>query len=57
MLPDEVRDKPHSWENLNMAISVMENYCHAYMDKSMRGKELKYMRQKTIELVGYLMIK
>jgi AcrR family transcriptional regulator len=56
-LPDEVRDKPHSWENLNMAISVMENYCHAYMDKSMSGKELKYMRQKTIELVGYLMIK
>ena len=27
------------------------------LEKYMSGKDLKYMRQKTIELVGYLMIK
>ena len=54
-LPKEIRRKKHSWERLNISIGLMENYCHAYMDKSFNDTELKYMRKKTIRIVEKMM--
>ena len=54
-LPDEIREKKHSWERLNISIGLMENYCHAYMDKRFKKGELKYMREETIRLTEKLM--
>jgi len=38
-------------------IGIMENYCHAYMDKKISTGELKYMRKKTLDILGYTIIK
>jgi AcrR family transcriptional regulator len=54
-LPDGIREKKHSWERLNISIGLMENYCHAYMDKRFKKNELKYMREETIRLIEKLM--
>ena len=54
-LPDEIREKKHSWECLNISIGLMENYCHAYMDKRFKKNELKFMREETIRLIEKLM--
>ncbi|MCR5213620.1 MAG: TetR/AcrR family transcriptional regulator [Eubacterium sp.] len=57
-LPDEIKAKPHSWENLNIAVGLMENYCHTYMDQiidqNMNENEIEYMRKKTLEIVNDL---
>nr|MCR4748913.1 hypothetical protein [Lachnospiraceae bacterium] len=50
-LPAEIKEKPHSWEKLNIAIGLMENYCHAYMDKTFKKKELLFMRDEVIRMV------
>ncbi len=54
-LPDQIKDKPHSWEKLNIAIGLMENYCHAYMDKAFKKKELLFMRDEVIRMIGILL--
>ncbi len=54
-LPENIREKDHSWEHLNISIGLMENYCHAYMDNRLDKNELKYMREETIRIVGELM--
>lgn len=54
-LPEKIREKNHSWERLIISIDLMENYCHAYMDKRLNENELKYMREETIRIIGKLM--
>lgn len=51
---DEVKNRPHSWEDLKIAIGLMENYCHTYMNESMSEEELSYMKNKTIKMVKAL---
>ncbi|MCR4584514.1 MAG: TetR/AcrR family transcriptional regulator [Lachnospiraceae bacterium] len=54
-LPVEIKEKPHSWEKLNITIGLMENYCHAYMDKAFKKKELLFMREEVIRMAGSLL--
>jgi AcrR family transcriptional regulator len=54
--PKKLKEKPHSMENLYIAIGIMEDYCHHYMNKDLSREELKYMRQRTVELTGYLLL-
>ena len=54
-LPEELKNKPHSFENLHIAIGIMEDYCHHYMYKDLSNKELKYMRARTVDLTEYLL--
>ena len=54
-LPEELKNRPHSFENLHIAIGIMEDYCHHYMYKDLSDKELKYMRDKTVELTEQLL--
>jgi AcrR family transcriptional regulator len=53
-LPEEIREKRHSWERLNISIGLMENYCHTYMDRRLNDDELKYMREETIRIAEKL---
>ena len=53
--PEELKNKPHSFENLHIAIGIMEDYCHHYMYKDLSDKELKYMRVRTVDLTEYLL--
>ena len=55
MLPERTKNKPHTFENLHIAIGIMEDYCHHYMYKDLSDKELKYMRKKTVELTEQLL--
>lgn len=55
-LPEKVQKRAHSWEDLKIAIGLMENYCHTYMNKSLNDKELSYMKKKTIEMVKALQL-
>ena len=54
-LPEELKNRPHSFENLHIAIGIMEDYCHHYMYKDLSDKELKYMRVRTVDLTEYLL--
>ena len=49
-LPDEIKSRDHAWERLHMAIGFMENYCHAYMDKTLDDEGLRFMRDETVRL-------
>ncbi|MCR4749318.1 MAG: TetR/AcrR family transcriptional regulator [Lachnospiraceae bacterium] len=49
--PDTVKTRPHSWEDLKIAIGLMENYCHTYMNKGLSENELSYMKSKTIKII------
>lgn len=55
-LPKEIRDRPHSRERLNISIGIMENYCHAYMDKAFEEESLKFMRDEVIRLTRRLIM-
>ncbi len=54
-LPEDIKNKPHSFENLHIAIGIMEDYCHHYMNKDLSDRELEYMRCRTVELTEYLL--
>jgi AcrR family transcriptional regulator len=54
-LPEEVKNRPHTFENLHIAIGIMEDYCHHYMYKDLSDEELKYMRTQTVDLTEYLL--
>jgi AcrR family transcriptional regulator len=54
-LPEVLRNRPHSWEKLNMAIGMMENYCHLYMDKQMTEEELRYIKDSVIKITEELL--
>ncbi|MCR5389438.1 MAG: TetR/AcrR family transcriptional regulator [Lachnospiraceae bacterium] len=54
-LPAKKKEKPHSWEKLNLSIGLMENYCHTYMDRSFSEEELVFMREEVIRMVGRLL--
>ncbi|MBO5609640.1 MAG: TetR/AcrR family transcriptional regulator [Eubacterium sp.] len=54
-LPESIKRKPGSLENLYIAIGVMENYCHTFMYKRLSDKQLKVMRKKAIETVEYIL--
>lgn len=54
-LPESIKSKPGSLENLYIAIGVMENYCHTFMYKRLSDKQLKVMRKKVIETVEYIL--
>lgn len=54
-LPEDIKNKPHSFENLHIAIGIMEDYCHHYMNKDLSDRELEYMRYRTVELTEYLL--
>ena len=50
-LPEEIRKKPDSLENLYIAIGIMENYCHTYMHNRLSKSQLKVMRKNVIRTV------
>ena len=54
-LPDQTKEKPNSWEKLNIAIGLMENYCHAYMDQAFKKKELLYVHEEVIRMVSSIL--
>ena len=54
-LPEEFKKRPHSFENLYIAIGIMEDYCHHYIYKDLSDDELKYMRARTVDLTEYLL--
>ena len=47
-LPAEMKEK------LNIVMGLMENYCHAYMDKAFDNEELLFMREEVIRMVRRL---
>lgn len=55
-LPDELRNRPGSLVDLYIAVGIMENYCHLYMNRSLGEKEIKLMRDKTLKLVQELLV-
>ncbi len=50
-LPDDIRKRPDTLENLYIAIGIMENYCHTFMYKKLSDKQLKVMRKNVIKAV------
>ena len=69
-LPEEIRRKPHAREKMDIAVGIMENYCHAYMEwagtekqhdgASATGAEKpaegpEFMREEVIRTVHRLM--
>lgn len=70
-LPEEIRRKPHAREKMDIAVGIMENYCHAYMEwagmeqqydsASATGAEkpanerIEFMREEVIRTVSRLM--
>ena len=55
-LPDELRNRPGSLVDLYIAVGIMENYCHLYINRSLGEKEIKLMRDKTLKLVQELLV-
>ena len=53
-LPEEIRTRPHSLQNLRMAIGLMENHCHYCMHNNPDKKTVKYLRERTVELAGLI---
>lgn len=54
-LPDDIRKKKHSFENLKIIVGLMENHCHYCVYDKPDEKTVKYMRKKTIELINSIM--
>jgi len=50
-LPEALKKKPDTLENLYIAIGIMENYCHTFMHKRLSDKQLKIMRKNVIKAV------
>lgn len=55
-LPEDIRKKPDSLENLYIAIGIMENYCHTFMHKRLSDKQLKVMRKNVIKTVEHVLL-
>ena len=55
-LPEGIRKKTDSLENLYIAIGIMENYCHTFMHKRLSDKQLKVMRKNVIKTVEALLL-
>ena len=55
-LPEDLRKKPDSLENLYIAIGIMENYCHTFMHKRLNDKQLKVMRKNVIKTVEHVLL-
>ena len=53
-LPESIKERPGSYEDLYIAIGLMENYCHTYMHGRLDEESLSVMRKKTLETVGRL---
>lgn len=50
-LPEDLKNRPDTLENLYIAIGIMENYCHTFMHKRLSDKQLKVMRENVIKAV------
>ncbi|MBR1797825.1 MAG: TetR/AcrR family transcriptional regulator [Clostridiales bacterium] len=55
--PDMLKTKPHSFEDLRIAIGVMENHCHYCMNFDPDKATRDYMREQTCDLVKYILYK
>lgn len=55
-LPEDLRKKPDTLENLYIAIGIMENYCHTFMHKRLSDKQLKVMRKNVIKAVENILL-
>lgn len=55
-LPEDIRQKTDSIENLYIAIGIMENYCHTYMHKRLSDSQLKVMRKNVIKTVEHVLL-
>ncbi len=53
-LPEEIKNRPHSLQNLRIAIGLMENHCHYCMHNNPDKKTVKYLRERTVELAGLI---
>ncbi|SEG08126.1 hypothetical protein SAMN04487934_107141 [Eubacterium ruminantium] len=50
-LPERIKERPDSLENLYIAIGIMENYCHTFMHKRLSEEQLIVMRKNVIKTV------
>ena len=55
-LPEDIKKKKDSLENLYIAIGIMENYCHTYMHKRLSDKQLMIMRKNVIKTVEHVLL-
>ena len=53
-LPENVKVHPFALERLRIAVGIMENHCHFYMNSKPNKASLDYMRKCTVELVNGL---
>ncbi len=49
-LPEEIKGRPYSLQNLRIAIGLMEDYCHYCIHNNPDKKTAKYLRKRTVEL-------
>ena len=54
-LPEAIKKRKNSFENLIIAVGIMENHCHYIMDKEPNKRLTRYMRKRTVELVKYVL--
>lgn len=54
-LPKEMKEMPHTYENLKITIGLMENHCHYYMHEKTDEEKVLYMRKRTVELVNHIL--
>lgn len=55
-LPEDIRKRKDSLENLYIAIGIMENYCHTFMHKRLSESQLKTMRKNVIKTVEHVLV-
>ena len=55
-LPEDIKKKKDSMENLYIAIGIMENYCHTFMHKRLSDSQLKVMRKNVIKTVEHVLL-
>lgn len=55
-LPEDIKKKKDSLENLYIAIGIMENYCHTFMHKRLNDTQLKVMRKNVIKTVEQVLL-
>ena len=54
-LPKDIKERPNSFQDLRIAIGLMENHCHYYMHENSNKKTIAYMRKKIIEMVEIIL--
>ena len=55
MLPEEIKKRKNSYEDLVMAVGIMENHCHYMIHRQLNKRQAGYMRKRTVEVVEYLL--